>query len=302
MRLLDETAVTPEISDRLTLGLNHEQQHQELLLTDIKHAFSLHPDHLPVNPELAMPRKTSVAALRFTEQPPGMARIGADSGDFCFDNETPGHEVYIPAHAIGSRLVTNGEFREFINEGGYEKHEFWLSDGWAVIQQRGWNRPLYWSSDLQSEFTLGGQRDLDLGAPVAHVSYYEADAFARWSNCRLPTEDEWERSAKTQPVAGNLLDSGFWHPLAAKGSNGQFFGDTWEWTSSAYAPYPGFKPLSGSLGEYNGKFMCNQMTVRGGSCVTAADHVRPSYRSFFYPDARWQFLGIRLAQDRAEER
>jgi ergothioneine biosynthesis protein EgtB len=300
LRLLDATQESQEITDRLILGINHEQQHQELLLTDIKHAFSLHPDQPPVNPELAIPGKTSVAAPRFAEHSAGMARIGVDPAEFCFDNETPAHDVFIPAHAIGSRLVTNAEFREFIRDGGYEKHELWLSDGWAVIQQRGWNRPLYWGRDLQSEFTLGGLRDLDLAAPVAHVSYYEADAYARWSNCRLPTEAEWELSAVAQPVAGNLLDSGYWHPAAAASDNGQFFGDTWEWTSSAYAPYPGFKPLPGSLGEYNGKFMCNQMTVRGGSCVTAADHVRPSYRSFFYPDARWQFLGVRLAQDRGE--
>ena len=203
----------------------------------------------------------------------------------------------IENHAIGSRLVTNGEYREFILDGGYSNHELWLSDGWAAITQNDWSRPLYWSEDLQNEFTLGGQRELDSNAPVTHVSYYEADAYARWRDCRLPTEAEWELAASDKKVSGNLMDSNYWHPTAAIDDASQYFGDTWEWTSSPYAPYPGFKPLSGSLGEYNGKFMCNQMTVRGGSCVTANDHIRPAYRSFFYPDARWQFLGIRLAKE-----
>ncbi|MGI9233742.1 MAG: SUMF1/EgtB/PvdO family nonheme iron enzyme, partial [Woeseiaceae bacterium] len=178
---------------------------------------------------------------------------------------------------------------------GYSTSDLWLSDGWAVVQERGWKRPLYWDESLETEFTLGGARAIDANAPVCHVSYYEADAFARWAGARLPTEFEWELAAANQRADGNLLDAGFWQPIA--GNTAQFFGDVWEWTSSSYAPYPGFKPLSGSLGEYNGKFMCNQMTVRGGSCVTSADHIRASYRSFFYPDARWQFLGIRLAQD-----
>jgi ergothioneine biosynthesis protein EgtB len=288
-----------EFRSRVVLGLQHEQQHQELLLTDIKHVFSLHPDKPAVNPGLEKPGSSPPPSQQFMNRAGGISEIGADSENFCFDNETPRHRLLTQDHAIGSRLVSNGEYRAFIGDGGYEKAGLWLSDGWAAIQQRGWNRPLYWSDDLQSEFTLGGERDIDLNAPVTHVSYYEADAYARWSDCRLPTEAEWELAAREQPVSGNLMDSNFWQPVAATGGATQFIGDTWEWTASAYAPYPGFTPLSGSLGEYNGKFMCNQMTVRGGSCVTADTHIRPTYRSFFYPDARWQFLGIRLAKDDA---
>jgi ergothioneine biosynthesis protein EgtB len=296
-RLLEREDENGEIRDRMVLGLHHEQQHQELLLTDIKHVFSLNPDRPAVNPGLKIPETAPAPPYGFMERSGGAAEIGVDSGGFFFDNETPRHPVMTHDHAIGSRLVTNGEYREFILDGAYDNTGLWLSDGWAVIRERGWNRPLYWSEDLQNEFTLGGERDLDPNAPVSHVSYYEADAYARWKGCRLPTEAEWELAAREQAVSGNLMDSEHWHPAAAAGAASQFFGDTWEWTSSAYAPYPGFTPLSGSLGEYNGKFMCNQMTVRGGSCVTADDHIRPTYRSFFYPDARWQFLGIRLAKD-----
>ncbi len=225
-----------------------------------------------------------------------MHQIGASGLGFAFDNETPRHEVLLQPYRIASRLVSNGEFREFVKDGGYAASDLWLSDGWATINERGWNRPLYWGEDLESEFTLGGERDLDLAAPVCHVSYYEADAFARWAGARLPSEFEWEVAAALHACEGNLMDAGYWQPVAG-GDSTQFFGDVWEWTGSAYLPYPGFRPLAGSLGEYNGKFMCNQMSVRGGSCVTAADHIRASYRSFFYPDARWQFLGIRLAKD-----
>jgi len=198
-------------------------------------------------------------------------------------------------HQIGARLVSNGEFRDFIEDGAYRDSNLWLSDGWSTISSRGWNRPLYWSEDLASEFTLAGQRDIDKHAPVCHVSLYEADAFARWAGARLPTEFEWELAAAAQELRGNFASTKFWHPVSSDTT--QFFGDVWEWTSSSYTPYPGFTPLEGSLGEYNGKFMCNQMTVRGGSCVTSDDHIRASYRSFFYADARWQFLGFRLARD-----
>lgn len=287
----------PQLQFLLELGLNHEQQHQELLLTDIKHAFFCNPMQPAIDTALAVPPSRPPAEHRFVDGPAGIHQIGAAGNGFCFDNETPRHDVVLPAHRIGSRLITNGEYLEFIRDGGYRKTTLWLSDGWAAVNTRGWDRPLYWSESLEQQFTAGGNRALDLNAPVTHVSFYEADAFARWASARLPTEAEWEMAAGPLAVAGNFLESAYWQPAAAAGHEPQFFGDTWEWTSSPYAPYPGFKPLAGSLGEYNGKFMCNQMTVRGGSCVSAADHLRATYRSFFYPDARWQFLGIRLAQD-----
>jgi len=296
LELLNERGDEPDIQQRVTLGLNHEQQHQELLLTDIKHVFSCNPLLPAVNTDLAVPESISPAAYSFVNGPSGIAQAGATGSDFCFDNETPRHDVLLHEHRIGSRLITNREFREFIDDRAYSDCGLWLSDGWAKINGRGWNRPLYWSEDLESEFTLGGLRAIDKHAPVSHISYYEADAYARWAGARLPTEFEWELAAREQEVSGNLLDTGYCQPAAASESS-QFFGDVWEWTQSAYSPYPGFVPLEGSLGEYNGKFMCNQMTVRGGSCVTAADHIRASYRSFFYPDARWQFLGFRLARD-----
>lgn len=293
--LLGMPDLSPKIKATIELGLNHEQQHQELLLTDIKHVFSCNPLLPAVNEDSPELPSVSATSHSFESGDWGIHDFGAGDNGFCFDNELPQHPELLHEHSIGSRLITNGEYLEFINDGGYQKSQLWLADGWAAIQSHGWQRPLYWSDDHQSEFTLGGQRNLNSGAPVVHVSLYEADAFARWAGARLPTEFEWEAAARRRPVEGNLMDSMHWHPVAAEG--GQFFGDVWEWTSSPYSAYPGFKPLTGSLGEYNGKFMCNQMTVRGGSCVTANGHVRASYRSFFYPDARWQFLGIRLAKD-----
>jgi ergothioneine biosynthesis protein EgtB len=279
----------------ITLGLNHEQQHQELLLTDIKHVFSCNPIQPPVSRSLESAPTASVAPYSYTRGECGIRQFGANGDGFAFDNETPRHDALPHEHQVGDRLVTNGEYRDFIKDGAYRNSELWLSDGWATTNEHDWQRPLYWDEDLDSEFTLGGRLNIDPNAPVCHVSYYEADAFARWAGARLPTEFEWEAAASRHRIEGNLLESNIWHPAASAGA--QFFGDVWEWTSSSYAPYPGFKPLAGSLGEYNGKFMCNQMTVRGGSCVTARDHIRASYRSFFYADARWQFLGIRLAKD-----
>jgi ergothioneine biosynthesis protein EgtB len=293
LRLLDKP-VTEDVVFATTIGLNHEQQHQELLLTDIKHVFSCNPARPAVMPDLKISISPDVGAYTYSNGESGVRPIGAEEGRFVFDNETPRHDALLHPHRIGDRLVSNGEYREFIRNGGYQDSELWLSDGWALINQQNWDRPLYWDESLDAEFTLGGVRDIDVNTPICHVSYYEADAYARWAGARLPTEFEWETAARQHDVSGNLLESGYWQPTAG---GSQFFGDVWEWTSSAYAPYPGFRPLDGSLGEYNGKFMCNQMTVRGGSCVTANDHIRASYRSFFYPDARWQFLGLRLARD-----
>ena len=289
------SGVSDEMAAIVRLGINHEQQHQELLLTDIKHVFSCNPLKPAVNPALHEAPVADAVAIEFLDGTSGIQQIGADGDGFCFDNETPRHATLLHPHQIANRLVTNGEFLEFVRDGGYRNSDLWLSDGWATVNERGWERPFYWNEDLDGEFTLGGERSLNMSAPVAHVSYYEADAFARWAGCRLPTEGEWEVSARDSQQDGNFAESGYWQPIPAAGP--QFFGDVWEWTSSSYSPYPGFRPLAGSLGEYNGKFMCNQMTVRGGSCVTASDHIRASYRSFFYPDAQWQFLGFRLARD-----
>jgi ergothioneine biosynthesis protein EgtB len=293
--LLESSGEDPNVAFRVTLGMHHEQQHQELFLTDIKHVLSCNPLQPAFDAGLRQPKQGAAPAQTFAAGPTGMHRVGAAGDGFCFDNETPRHDALLHPHSIGSRLVTNAEFREFIDSGGYETSDLWLSDGWAAVNEHGWNRPLYWSEGLDSEFTLAGPRDVDPHAPVCHVSYYEADAFARWAGARLPTEFEWEVAAASAEPGGNFLESGFLQPVGS--DSDQLFGDVWEWTSSAYAPYPGFEPLEGSLGEYNGKFMCNQMTVRGGSCATAQSHIRASYRSFFYPDARWQFLGFRLAKD-----
>jgi ergothioneine biosynthesis protein EgtB len=280
----------------LRLGLHHEQQHQELILTDIKHVLAQTPEQVAARSDLVIPVSESPGAYDFEKCASGIVRVGHAGDGFCFDNETPEHDALLHPHAMGTRLVTNSEFRDFILSGAYDDPMLWLSDGWTTIRQEGWNRPLYWDEALETEFTLGGRREIDPHAAVTHVSYYEADAFARWAGHRLPTEFEWEHAASGETLKGNLLGAHAWHPGAANGGR-QFVGDAWEWTASAYAPYPGFQPLAGSLGEYNGKFMCNQMTVRGGSCVTADDHIRTTYRSFFYPDSRWQFLGFRLAKD-----
>ena len=268
----DDTAFASVV----VLGLNHEQQHQELLLTDIKHVLSCNPMLPAYDAGLPVPESQPVESYAFVAGATGAHPVGAEGEGFCFDNETPRHDALLHEHRIGSRLITNGEYREFIRDGGYAECELWLSDGWATISTEGWNRPLYWNEDLESEFTLGGPREIDDNAPVCHVSFYEADAFARWAAARLPTEFEWERAAADEPVDGNMFETGFLHPVA--GNDQQFFGDVWEWTSSSYAPYPGFVPLDGSLGEYNGKFMCNQMTVRGASCVTCLLYTSPSPR------------------------
>jgi len=281
-----------------TLGVNHEQQHQELMLTDIKHLFSLNP-LLPAYRPGADEPNDAAAPMHFIPFDGGIREIGASGKHFCFDNELPRHRTLVEPYALADRLVTNGEYLEFIRDGGYRRPEFWLSDGWSTVVREGWTRPIYWRESLDSEFTLHGLQPLRITAPVCHVSFYEVDAFARWAGARLPSEAEWELAAESLPVIGNLLNSGALHPIAAGVQAGvkQMFGDVWEWTASPYSAYPGYQPPPGALGEYNGKFMCNQLVLRGGSCATAAEHVRASYRNFFYADARWQFMGVRLARN-----
>ncbi len=289
-----------ELAMRVTLGLHHEQQHQELMLTDIKHLFSCNPLE-PVYADTPQRAGAIDVPLRFLAGREGIVETGYAGAGFAYDNEGPRHRELLHPHAIANRPVSNAEYREFITDGGYRTPTLWMSEGWACVQREGWQHPLYWSDDLASEFTLGGRRPIDLLAPVCHVSYYEADAFARWAGARLPTEAEWETLADGHDTgAGNFQETGFLQPQAVTADGDgplQLFGDVWEWTSSPYVAYPGFKPLAGTLGEYNGKFMCGQWVLRGGSCATPLGHVRASYRNFFYPPDRWQFMGIRLGRD-----
>ena len=296
--LLDDESLWPAIAPLVTLGLHHEEQHQELSLMDIKHVFScnaLKPAYL----EREAPVSAETPSTWF-EVEGGLVDIGHGAGngaydDFAFDNEGPVHNVWLDPFRIAGRLTTNSEYLAFIEDGGYERPEFWLSDGWDTICREGWKAPLYWAGEGTERhiFTLFGERPLDPHEPVCHVSFYEADAFARWAGARLPTEAEWEVAARDRPVTGNFLSSGHLHPSSDGGDD--FFGNVWEWTASPYAPYPGFKPGAGAVGEYNGKFMSNQMVLRGGCCVTPDGHARASYRNFFYPHQRWAFGGIRLA-------
>ena len=297
-RLLDAAAGHDDLEQLVVLGLHHEQQHQELILTDIKHLLAQNP-LLPAYAEPPPGTPHAAGPLEWLPGPAGIVEVGHGGGDFAFDNETPRHRALLRDHVLASRPVTNAEYREFIEDGGYATTALWLSDGWSTVVAEGWQRPLYWQEDLEQAFTLHGLQPLSPDAPVAHLSYYEADAFARWAGARLPTEFEWEAAAAQAPVAGNFADSGVLEPRAGAPGPGlrQLYGDAWEWTASPYAPYPGFRPLAGSLGEYNGKFMCSQLVLRGGSCATPAGHVRPTYRNFFYPAQRWQFSGLRLAKD-----
>jgi ergothioneine biosynthesis protein EgtB len=302
--LLESDSLSPELQQIVTVGLHHEQQHQELFLTDIKHLFSRNP----LRPAYATPstplRRGGSVPLAFVDFKGGLTEIGHAGGGFCFDNELGRHRVFLEPYRLANRLATNAEYLQFIREGGYERPEHWLSDGWACVQREQWRRPLYWAESLDSEFTLTGNREIDANAPVCHLSYFEADAFARWAGARLPTEFEWEHAASALTLQGNFAEDGLWHPTTATPalvSPGppllQMFGDVWEWTASAYAPYPRFRPLNGALGEYNGKFMISQLVLRGGSCATPRSHIRSTYRNFFYPTARWQFSGVRLAAD-----
>jgi ergothioneine biosynthesis protein EgtB len=302
-------AARAELRALAELGLNHEQQHQELILTDLKHMLSRNPlfpafrERDPASREQpAIAGNASSPAIRWHRYPEGIRQAGALGREFCFDNEQPRHRVFLAEFDLADRLITHGEFRRFIEDRGYSRPELWLSEGWDIVRAQGWSAPLYWHerNARRNVFTLRGLEEFDPAGPVCHVSWFEADAYARWAGARLPTEFEWECAAADQEVSGNFLDSGALHPSAApQDGEGprQLFGDAWEWTSSSYGPYPGYRPSPGTVGEYNGKFMSNQYVLRGGSCATPQSHMRASYRNFFPASARWQFSGIRLARD-----
>jgi ergothioneine biosynthesis protein EgtB len=303
--LLDEPPHGGEVLDRIELGLHHEQQHQELILTDIHHALwsnPLRPAYAPGARRGRAAVAASAAVPEWTSHPGGLVEMGQEGTAFSFDNERPRHRTFLEPFQLARRAVTAREYLGFIEDGGYRHPDLWLSDGWAAIQQQGWTAPLYWARGAEdwSDFTLAGTQPLDLDAPVSHVSYYEAEAFARWAGARLPTEAEWETLAAAAPVDGHFVESGTLAPepaiRVADGRPAQMFGDVWEWTASAYLPYPRFRPLEGELGEYNGKFMSGQMVLRGGSCLTPRSHIRATYRNFFPPAARWQMSGLRLAR------
>jgi dimethylhistidine N-methyltransferase len=299
--LASEVADRPEVSALLDLGLAHEQQHQELILMDVLHLFAQMPGY-PAYRSVATASEADPGPMRFVDFEGGLAFVGHGETSFAFDNETPRHQVLLQPFRLADRLVTNGEWLRFIEAGGYQHAEYWLSDGWAQVNTEGWSHPIYWrqgEDGIWSEVTLGGLQPLDPHAPVAHVSYYEADAYARWAGYRLPTETEWEHAAAGLPVEGGFLDLDRLAPNGAALQPGlrQMFGELWQWTRSPYAPYPGFQPGPGAVGEYNGKFMINQMVLRGGCCATPPGHVRATYRNFFYPHQRWAFSGVRLAAD-----
>jgi len=288
--------------DLLELGLHHEQQHQELILTDLKHLLSRNPLKPPYQKQwpLTPIRARARSWIGFAG---GLHELGHDGAGFAFDNETPRHRVWLEDFEVASHPVTHGDFLDFIDDGGYRRPELWLSAGWDLVRSRGWQAPEYWErrDDGWHTFTLHGQVPVDRNTPICHVSFFEAEAFARWAGARLPTEAEWEVAARGTPPGGNFMESGALHPLAlredpAPGTLAQAFGDVWEWTRSDYGPYPGYQPAAGAVGEYNGKFMCAQYVLRGGSCATPASHIRVTYRNFFPPEARWQFSGLRLAK------
>ena len=291
-----------EIEPILILGIHHEQQHQELLVTDIKHVFAQNPLYPVFREQKIGIVPTQTTPMNFLDFEEKTVEVGHDGRGFAYDNESPRHRALIPAFSLASRPVTNGEYIAFINDNGYGRAELWLSLGWMTVNEQHWQSPLYWvkRDGRWWNFTLSGFRSVDENEPVTHVSYFEADAYANWAGARLPTEFEWERAAAKIDIEGNFVESEIFHPrptLASAEDLHQMFGDVWEWTRSAYAPYPGYRAAPGALGEYNGKFMCNQYVLRGGSCATSRSHIRRTYRNFFQPEKRWQFTGIRLARD-----
>src|SRR5580704_4574697 len=293
--------LAPEAIKLIELGINHEQQHQELIVTDVKNglwANPLRPAYRNVPRHDSTRRATEALPLTWHSFPEGVYSIGFEGSGFAFDNEGPRHNVYLEPFRLASRLVTVGEYLEFMRDGGYTKPTLWLSDGWDTVHNNSWQAPLYWEQRDGEwwNYTMDGLEPLRLNAPICHVSFYEADAFARWAGARLPNEFEWEIAARSCRIEGNFVESDALHPQPATTEEplAQMFGDVWEWTSSPYVAYPGFKPAAGAVGEYNGKFMCNQMILRGGSCATSQSHMRASYRNFFPPHVRWQFMGLRL--------
>jgi ergothioneine biosynthesis protein EgtB len=300
VRWLASGTLGPQALDLLELGLNHEQQHQELLVTDFKHALSRNPLK-PAYRAQPSAKGARLPPLGWFEFPAGLREIGHGSPGFCFDNERPHHRIYLNAFELASRAVTNAEYMAFIADDGYRRPELWLSDGWDARMAQSWDAPLYWEQDDDQwrVFTVSGMVEIDPDEPVCHVSFYEADAYARWAQARLPTEAEWETAVAGAATTANFAESGRFHPAPATAAAGllQMYGDVWEWTGSAYLGYPGYRPAEGAVGEYNGKFMANQFVLRGGSCATPQSHIRATYRNFFYPWQRWQFMGIRLARD-----
>lgn len=299
--LSNNTAATNNLLDLIELGIHHEMQHQELLLTDILHGMSLHPFYPEIKPHTTTTATPNIE-LSFKRYEGGLAELGAQQNGFYYDCEAPRHHHYLEPFQLANRLITNREWLQFMEDQAYQTPTLWLSDGWACVKQEQWQAPLYWvQHDTQwHQYGLDGLRPLNPNAPVCHISYFEADAFAHWAGCRLPREQEWEVVATEQPIKGNLLNQQHWRPqpLATNSSSPQqLYGDVWEWTQSTYSPYPGFCAAEGAVGEYNGKFMCGQFVLRGGSCVTMPLQLRPTYRNFFYPHQRWQFSGLRLAKD-----
>lgn len=292
-------ATASDILTRLELGIEHEIQHQELLLMDVKYNFSINP-LWPAYRQHAAQDIAAAPSMAWQEFAGGIVEIGHAGAGFCYDNERPRHQTLLRDFRLANRLVTNQEYLPFIADGSYGRADLWLSDGWQTINARRWQSPLYWHREGEEwmQFTLSGMQSLNPHEPVMHLSYYEADAYARWAGKRLPTEAEWEHAAASVAVRGNFIESGLLHPQSARQPGfTQMYGDLWEWTQSAYSPYPGFHPLPGTLGEYNGKFMCDQTVLRGGCCVTPQDHIRASYRNFFRTADRWMFSGLRLAED-----